>query len=228
MGGMLLDLGAWNVTAMVFMAWIFGWLAGAGLPPTATYIIGAVVIVRPLQELGINPWVAHFFVFLLSVWGELSPPTSLTAAVSARIANASFLRTMYEALKICAPITFMTFAIFARSEMVISPGWAQVLATVLVLIGTSGVTVAMFGRFLARPATDILVRCSLAALACVVMLHPSQTVALLVAAAVVPFTLIGIWRHRILAAPEIAQPSETVAAPAEDVAALVAEAKREL
>jgi len=44
----------------------------------------------------------------------------------------------------------------------------------------------------------------------------------------VPFTLIGIWRHRILAAPEIAQPSETVAAPAEDVAALVAEAKREL
>jgi TRAP-type uncharacterized transport system fused permease subunit len=228
MGGMLLDLGAWNVTAMVFMAWIFGWLAGAGLPPTATYIIGAVVIVRPLQELGINPWVAHFFVFLLSVWGELSPPTSLTAAVSARIANASFLRTMYEALKICAPITFMTFAIFARSEMVISPGWAQVLATVLVLIGTSGVAIAMFGRFLARPASDIPVRCGLAALSFVVMLHPSQTVALLVAAAVVPFALIGIWRHQSLAAPELAQPSEAVAAPAGDLAELVAEAKREL
>ena len=92
MGAMLLDLGAWNIIAMIFMAWIFGWLAGAGLPPTATYIIGAVVIVRPMQELGINPWVAHFFVFLMSVWGELSPPTSLTAAVSARIANASFLQ----------------------------------------------------------------------------------------------------------------------------------------
>ncbi len=48
MGAMLLDLGAWNVIAMIFMAYIFGWLAGAGLPPTATYIIGAVVIVRPL------------------------------------------------------------------------------------------------------------------------------------------------------------------------------------
>ncbi|HEX2364979.1 MAG TPA: TRAP transporter large permease subunit, partial [Bradyrhizobium sp.] len=47
MGAMLLDLGAWNIVAMIFMAWIFGWLAGAGLPPTATYIIGAVVIVRP-------------------------------------------------------------------------------------------------------------------------------------------------------------------------------------
>ena len=82
MGAMLIDLGAWNIVAMIFMAWVFGWLAGTGLPPTATYIIGAVVIVPPMKALGIDPWVAHFFVFLLSVWGELSPPTSLTAAVS--------------------------------------------------------------------------------------------------------------------------------------------------
>ena len=146
MGALLLDLGAWNVVAMILMAWVFGWLAGAGLPPTATYIIGAVVIVRPLQELGVNPWVAHFFVFLMSVWGELSPPTSLTAAVSARIANASFLRTMYEALKICMPITLMTFTIFTRSDMVVNPGWAQIGDIFLVVTSTCGVTFAMFGR----------------------------------------------------------------------------------
>jgi hypothetical protein len=62
----------------------------------------------------------------------------------------------------------------------------------------------------------------------VVMMHPSQTVAMLVAVAVVPFALIGIWRHQGLAAPEIAQPSEVVASPGADVAAIVAEAKREL
>ncbi len=56
MGGMLLNLGAWNILAMIFMAYVFGWLVGAGLPPTATYIIGAVVIVQPLVSLGINPW----------------------------------------------------------------------------------------------------------------------------------------------------------------------------
>ena len=104
MGGILIDLGAWNIIAMILMAWVFGWLAGAGLPPTATDIIGAVVIVTPMKQLGIDPWVAHFFVFLLSVWGELSPPTSLTAAVSARIANVSFLKTMYEALRIALPL----------------------------------------------------------------------------------------------------------------------------
>ena len=162
MGAMLLDLGSWNIIAMVVMAWVFGWLVGAGLPPTATYIIGAVVIVRPLRELGINPWVAHFFVFLLSVWGELSPPTSLTAAVSARIAEASFMRTMYEALKICMPITLMTFAIFTRYDMVVNPGWPQIVATVLVLISVCGVTFAMFGRYVTNAASDILLRSMLA------------------------------------------------------------------
>src|SRR5262245_24455488 len=68
MGAMLIDLGGWNIIAMILMAWVFGWLAGAGLPPTATYIVGAVVIVPPMKALGIDPWVAHFFVFLLSVW----------------------------------------------------------------------------------------------------------------------------------------------------------------
>ena len=163
MGAMLIDLGSWNIIAMIAMAWVFGWLAGAGLPPTATYIIGAVVIVRPMQELGINPWVAHFFVFLLSVWGELSPPTSLTAAVSARIANASFMQTMWTALKICAPITLMTFAVFTRYNMVVNPGWLQIADTLLVLISTLGITFALFGRCHRSQAVDIGLRVVMAA-----------------------------------------------------------------
>ena len=156
---------------MILMAWIFGWLAGAGLPPTATYIIGAVVIVPPMKQLGIDPWVAHFFVFLLSVWGELSPPTSLTAAVSARIANASFLGTMMEALKICAPITLMTFAIFTRSNMVVNQGWMQIADTLLTLISTLGIAFAMFGRCHRNVTVDILLRCLMAAISFATTFH---------------------------------------------------------
>jgi TRAP transporter 4TM/12TM fusion protein len=195
MGAMLLDLGAWNVMAMIAMAYVFGWLAGAGLPPTATYIIGAIVIVQPLRELGINPWVAHFFVFLLSVWGELSPPTSLTAAISARIAEASFMRTMWEALKICAPITLMTFAIFVRSDMVVNPGWPQIMAALLVAISTCGITFAMFGRFAASPLPNIGFRSVLALVSFVAMFHPDERIAAAAAVVVVPATLFGIWRH---------------------------------
>ena len=228
MGAMLLDVGAWNVIAMIFMAWIFGWLAGAGLPPTATYIIGAVVIVRPMQELGINPWVAHFFVFLMSVWGELSPPTSLTAAVSARIANASFLKTMYEALKICLPITMMTFAIFTRSNMVVNPGWPQIVDTLLVLISTCGITFAMFGRFHEKPGIDIPLRLLLALVSFVVMFYPDTKVSTAVAIAVIVALLLGIWRHRIIAPPIAAARAEAAATSPEALAPLIAEARREV
>ncbi len=208
MGAMILDLGAANMVGVILMAYAFGWLAGAGLPPTATYIIGAIVIVRPLQELGINPWIAHFFVFLLSVWGELSPPTSLTAAISARIAEASFMRTMYEALKICAPITLMTFAIFTRSDIVVNPGWPQIVATALVFIGTAGITFAMFGRYLGALTADIPLRLGLAALSFIVLLHPSDTWAMAAAAGVVPAVLVGILRHVRLGGPlQIPQPA---------------------
>ena len=202
MGGMLLDLGAWNIMAMIFMSFIFGWLVGMGLPPTATYIIGAVVIVGPLTKLGINPWVAHFFVFLLSVWGELSPPTSLTAAISARIAEASFMHTMWEALRICLPITLMTFAIFTRSDMVVHPGWPQIVATLLVAIGTCGTAFAMFGRFLENPAGDILLRATLALFAFVTMFHPDGNVAMVSAAFALAATIYGVMRHRQIAPPK--------------------------
>jgi len=230
MGGMLLDLGSWNIMALIFMSFVFGWLVGMGLPPTATYIIGAVVIVGPLTKLGVNPWVAHFFVFLISVWGELSPPTSLTAAVSARIANASFLKTMYEALKICAPITLMTFAIFTRYNMVVNPGWLQIADTILVLISTLGITFALFGRYHPNPALDILLRCLLAAVAFVVMFHPDMKMSAAVALIVAPAIGVGIWRHNQIAPPKTfaTGPAEITRAPAGDLAPVLAEAKRDI
>ena len=229
MGAMLIDLGAWNIIAMIFMAWVFGWLAGTGLPPTATYIIGAVVIVPPMKKLGIDPWVAHFFVFLLSVWGELSPPTSLTAAVSARIANVSFMRTMYEALKICAPITLMTFAIFTRTNMVVNPGWLMVADTLLVLVSTVGVAFAMFGRTSQNRGIDIPLRLCVAAASFVVMFHPDMQASAMVAVLVVLALGVGFYRHNQVAPQAYAiSGADGDAASEAELAPVLAEAKRDI
>jgi TRAP transporter 4TM/12TM fusion protein len=224
MGGMLLDLGRMDfdlglvvipgILITILMAWVFGWLAGTGLPPTATYIIVAVVIVRPLQQLGIDPWVAHFFAFLLAIWGELSPPTSLTAAVASRIAESSFMWTMFEALKICLPITFMSFAIFIRSDMVVNPGWLQLVDTGLVAVATCGITFATFGHFVTNRSADILYKAALALASFVVMFHPDQEVALLVAAVVLPAVIFGVYRHRLISSPE-ARAARAAAQPAQ-------------
>ncbi len=105
------------------------------------------------------------------------------------------MRTMYEALRICAPITLMTFAIFTRSDMVVNPGWLQVAATLLVFVGTSGIAFSMFGRFIDNMAGDIPLRIALAALSLVVLLHPDQVWATAAAAVALPVILFGVWRH---------------------------------
>jgi len=208
MGGMLLELGAWHIMALILMSFVFGWLVGMGLPPTATYIIGAVVIVGPLTKLGVNPWVAHFFVFLISVWGELSPPTSLTAAISARIAEASFMKTMWEALRICLPITLMTFAIFSRSEMVVTPGWIQVATTLVVTIGTCGTALGMFGRLVENPAADYLLRAVLILVSFVALFYPDDIVSGATAVFLLAATIFGVLRHLQVAPPKHGLKSE--------------------
>ncbi|MBU2027937.1 MAG: TRAP transporter fused permease subunit [Pseudomonadota bacterium] len=202
MGGILLRIGEWHIIALILMAWVFGWIVGAGLPPTATYIILAVIIVDPMRKLGIDPWVANFFAFLLAVWGELSPPTSLAAAVSARIAEASFMKTMWQALKLCLPITFMSFTIFVRSDMVIHPGWPQIADTLLVAIACCGITFSIFGKFVHNWGSNIMLRMALALASLVVMLHPNGNVALAMAVIVLPATVYGVKCHQMIAPPK--------------------------
>jgi TRAP-type uncharacterized transport system fused permease subunit len=114
------------------------------------------------------------------------------------------MQTMWQALKISLPITLMTFAIFARTDMVVNPGWLQVAASFLTLTGTCATAFAMFGRFAANRTADIALRVALALLAFVAMLHPDGGVAAVAAAFALPATIYGVWRHRRVASPPAA------------------------
>jgi len=197
MGSLLMDAAGVNLAAMVLMAFVFGAVLGTGLPPAPTYIIAALVIVPPMISVGVNPWVVHFFAFFLAVWGELTPPTSLVAAVTSKIAGAPFGQTLSRALQICVSLFTLMAGVFVRPELVIEPGTAQLGAAALILVATIGITFSLQARFSERPLVDLGLRGMLAALAMVVLLHPSERVAAL---ACVPVgMIIAYWlvRRRI-------------------------------
>src|SRR5581483_7425404 len=156
------------------LAFIFGAVLGTGLPPAPTYILVAIVIAPPMIRVGVNPWVVHFFAFFLGVWGELTPPTSLVAAVTAKIANASFYTTLNRALQICVSLFTLMAGVFTRPALVVEPGWSQLGAGLLVLVATIGITFSLQARFSDRPVIDVPARLGLAALALVVLLHPNE------------------------------------------------------
>jgi hypothetical protein len=113
------------------------------------------------------------------------------------------MKTMWMALKLCLPITFMSFAIFTRSDMVVNPGWPQIVDTLLVTIASCGITFSIFGRFVEGSGANTFYRAALAIGSTVVMLHPRDDVAIALAVFVLPLTIFGVLRHRRIASPKV-------------------------
>lgn len=201
LGALLIEAAGFNLAAMVILAFVFGALLGTGLPPAPTYILVAIIIAPPMIKVGVDPWVVHFFAFFLGVWGELTPPTSIVAAVTAKIANASFYQTLGRALQICVSLFTLMAGVFVRPELVVEPGWQQMEAALLIFTATIGITFSLQAQFSDRASVDRPVRLVLAALALVVLLHPSERVAFAVS---IPVCLmIGYWlvRRRVVLEP---------------------------
>jgi TRAP-type uncharacterized transport system fused permease subunit len=109
---------------------------------------------------------------------------------------------MFEAVRLCLPITMMSFIIFVRSDMVVNPGWRQIADTLLVTVSTCGISAAMLGRFMREKGADILIRVALALVSLVVMFHPDGNVATAAAVIVLLATVWGVFRHRRIAPPK--------------------------
>ncbi len=195
-GALLIEAAGVNLAAMAVVAFFFGALLGTGLPPAPTYIITALVIAPPMIKVGVDPWVVHFFAFFLAVWGELTPPTSVTAAVTAKIADASFMRTLFHAILICFSLFVLMAGVFTRPELVLEPGMAQIGAMLLVMTSTIGLAFSLQARFADRLMMDLPLRLALAAAALVVLLHPDRRLAMLACIPVGAFVVYWVLRRR--------------------------------
>lgn len=195
-GFVMLEMADVNVAVLAIVAFIFGYIVGMGLPPAPTYIIVAVVIAPFMIAAGLEPWVVHFFAFFIAVFGELSPPTSLTAAVTSRIADASFMRTMFRALEMCIPLFILMVAVFTWPELVLEPGLPQVVPALAVLVVTIGVTASFHGRFGGTVRAQRANQIALAVLSLALLTQPPLPIAGAIAVAIVALTAYGWLRTR--------------------------------
>ncbi|HBH04034.1 MAG TPA: hypothetical protein DDZ42_19335 [Candidatus Rokubacteria bacterium] len=213
-GFILVDAAGVNVAVMALVAFAFGALLGMGLPPAPTYILTALVIAPHMVKFGLDPWPVHFFAFFLAVWGELTPPTSVVAAVTSKIAEASFMRTLVRAVQICSSLFVLMAAMFVRPQLVLEPGLAQIGAMLLVFMASVGVTFSLQARFSRSRASDWSQRLALMAVALVTLLHPSDTVALLGSIGIALFVAHWmLYRKRLAAAAALVSEPATSESP---------------
>ena len=195
-GFILVEAASINLLAMVVVAFLFGALLGMGLPPAPTYILTALVIAPQMIKVGVDPWPVHFFAFFLAVWGELTPPTSVVAAVTSKIARASFIGTLVRAIGLCSSLFVLMAAVFVRPEIVLEPGLAQLAATALVLAATVGVTFSLQARFSSNLVVDVAARVVLAGFALVALAHPDPWIATAACIPVAGFAAYWLLRRR--------------------------------
>ncbi len=180
LGFLLVEAAGINLAAMVAMGFIFGVVLGTGLPPAPVYILVAIVIAPPFIQAGVNPWVVHFFAFFVAVFGELTPPTSITAAITSKIAGASFYVTLWRSVQICVSLFTLMVGVFIHPDLVIQPGLDQMGAAYLILVATLGITFSLQGTFADAPLIDRAVRVVLAAASLYVLLSFDLTVSSIV------------------------------------------------
>jgi TRAP transporter 4TM/12TM fusion protein len=127
---------------------------GAGLPTTATYIVLVTMAAPALGVLGVQPLVAHFFVFFYGVLADITPPVAVAAYAGAGIAGANPFAAGNTAFKLgnakaLVPLVF----VYAPSLLIMVDGfsWQEFfLALSGCIVGIILLGAALTG-FLLRP-----------------------------------------------------------------------------
>lgn len=178
-GSLLVQAADFHVSAVVLVAFFFGYLLGMGLPPSPVYIMVALAVAPTMIRLGLHRWSVHYFAFLIGVFGHLSPPTSLTAVVTSKIADSDYTQTIIKSIKYCLPLIILMPAVFTRSDLVAEVGALQFRAFFIVLLGTIGITFAVHSKYHLKKRYDLLLRVLLFIFSGSVIFYPTMTVAYL-------------------------------------------------
>jgi TRAP transporter 4TM/12TM fusion protein len=99
-------------------------LLGAGIPTTANYIIMVTVAAPTLVLLGVQPLVAHFFVFYYGVLADITPPVALAAYAAAGMAGSDPFKTGNMAFRLGLAKALVPFVfVFSPSLLIVTQGF---------------------------------------------------------------------------------------------------------
>jgi len=118
---MLLDIaGTSSFLAMLFTM-VVAIILGMGVPTTAAYAIAAAVVAPGLIRIGVEPLVAHMFIFYFAILSSITPPVALASFAAASMAGADMWRTSMIAVKL-GLATFIVPFMFWLSPALLAQG----------------------------------------------------------------------------------------------------------
>ena len=126
-------------------------LLGFAIPPTASYVIMAALIVPLLLEIGLVPIAAHMFLFIFCCIGPITPPVALAAYSAAGIADSPPNKTGYTAFMMGLAAFVIPFFFAYNPHLLFVGSTLKVISsTFLALVSLALLVVAVEGFFLKK------------------------------------------------------------------------------
>jgi TRAP transporter 4TM/12TM fusion protein len=179
-------------------------LLGCGIPTTANYIIMVTVAAPTLVQLGVQPLVAHFFVFYYGVLADITPPVALAAYAAAGMAGSDPFKTGNMAFRLGMAKALVPFVfVFSPSLLLVAKGFTMVdflITFVGCVLGITLLAAALSKFFLVEMTRTEQALCLVAAL---LMIAPGLIPTLIGVAVAAPMLLRQVvQRRKVLAAAE--------------------------
>ncbi|MDP1968318.1 MAG: TRAP transporter permease [Burkholderiaceae bacterium] len=173
-------------------------LMGCGIPTTANYIIMVTVAAPTLVLLGVEPLVAHFFVFYYGVLADITPPVALAAYAAAGMAGSDPFKTGNTAFRLGMAKALVPFVfVFSPSLLLVAKGFTLydfIVTFVGCVIGITILAAALSKYFLVEMRRWEQYLCFAAA---ILMVAPGLVSTLIGAAMTLPMILrhLAVWRR---------------------------------
>lgn len=143
---MLTQLGGGNLLLLAFLTALVSSILGMGMPVTACYILLAALAAPAMVNLGVEPLMAHLFIFYFGTFSFLTPPVCLAVFAAASMAGAQVMQTGLQAMKLAmagylVPFIFLYKPGLALIGSPIPVAWAVfdgIIATILLALALEG------------------------------------------------------------------------------------------
>ncbi|MCS2607801.1 TRAP transporter permease [Halomonas dongshanensis] len=175
-GGMLIPA----LLLVMFMVIVMG----MGMPTTAAYIMGAILAIPALSELGIPALSSHFFVLYFAALSMVTPPVALAAFVAGGIAKANVWKTGWVAFRYSLAGFLVAFAFVFSPALLLQAEWIQIVPAVLTaIIGCYALAGCVTGYLRARSTTSESVLLLIAAVLLITPVLKASAVGLVILSA---------------------------------------------
>lgn len=133
---LLLGLASGHALLAMIFTMVIALVLGMGMPTTAAYAIAASVLAPGLARMGVDPLVAHFFIFYFAVISGITPPVALASFAAATLARSDPWKTSWVAVKLGLAAFVVPFMFYASPVLLAQGDLLPVLvATVTATLG---------------------------------------------------------------------------------------------